>query len=219
VVSRIYARRRADGAYLWGRLGRDVEQLTAVVGGKLASWRHAGSARVLRGSGQTAPRVGWCGLLDTRISVREVGARSAPVAKRHEEGRRPKSGRRPQQQNEFLGGLTNWLAGCLLLPRALLLREAYAGSDPATVAQKHRVSLPMARFPTQRQRSTPPSPAHALAAPRDRRTRSAGVPSWPIGHRTTAVHSGASTFVGGCARTIEPDTTPPNGSSPSDRLG
>jgi Zn-dependent peptidase ImmA (M78 family) len=47
----------------------------------------------------------------------------------------------PEQEEE-----ANWLAGCLLLPRALLLREAYAGSDPATVAQKHHVSLPMARF-------------------------------------------------------------------------
>jgi Zn-dependent peptidase ImmA (M78 family) len=47
----------------------------------------------------------------------------------------------PEQEEE-----ANWLAGCLLLPRALLLREAYAGSDPATIAQKHHVSVPMARF-------------------------------------------------------------------------
>ncbi|MBW4704646.1 ImmA/IrrE family metallo-endopeptidase [Micromonospora sp. RL09-050-HVF-A] len=40
----------------------------------------------------------------------------------------------------------NWLAGCLLLPRALLLKEIYAGADAAAVAQKHDVSLPMARF-------------------------------------------------------------------------
>jgi Zn-dependent peptidase ImmA (M78 family) len=47
----------------------------------------------------------------------------------------------PEQEEE-----ANWLAGCLLLPRALLLREAYAGSDPATIAHKHHVSIPMARF-------------------------------------------------------------------------
>jgi Zn-dependent peptidase ImmA (M78 family) len=47
----------------------------------------------------------------------------------------------PEQEEE-----ANWLAGCLLLPRALLIREASAGHDPATIAQKHCVSLPMARF-------------------------------------------------------------------------
>lgn len=47
----------------------------------------------------------------------------------------------PEQEAE-----ANWLAGCLLLPRALLLREAYAGSDPTTIAQKHQVSITMARF-------------------------------------------------------------------------
>lgn len=47
----------------------------------------------------------------------------------------------PEQEEE-----ANWLAGCLLLPRALLLREAYAGTDPATIADKHSVSIPMARF-------------------------------------------------------------------------
>jgi Zn-dependent peptidase ImmA (M78 family) len=47
----------------------------------------------------------------------------------------------PEQEEE-----TNWLAGCLLLPRALLLREAYAGTNPETLAQKHHVSIPMARF-------------------------------------------------------------------------
>jgi Zn-dependent peptidase ImmA (M78 family) len=47
----------------------------------------------------------------------------------------------PEQEEE-----ANWLAGCLLLPRALLLREAFAGSDPATIAQNHHVSIPMARF-------------------------------------------------------------------------
>lgn len=47
----------------------------------------------------------------------------------------------PEQEEE-----ANWLVGCLLLPRALLLREAFAGSDPAAIAQKHHVSVPMARF-------------------------------------------------------------------------
>jgi Zn-dependent peptidase ImmA (M78 family) len=47
----------------------------------------------------------------------------------------------PEQEEE-----ANWLGGCLLLPRALLLREAFAGSDTATIAEKHQVSLPMARF-------------------------------------------------------------------------
>ena len=47
----------------------------------------------------------------------------------------------PEQEEE-----ANWLAGCLLLPRALLLREAFAGSNPATIAEKYHVSLPMARF-------------------------------------------------------------------------
>jgi Zn-dependent peptidase ImmA (M78 family) len=40
----------------------------------------------------------------------------------------------------------NWLAGCLLLPRPLLLKEVSAGADAATIARKHDVSLPMARF-------------------------------------------------------------------------
>jgi Zn-dependent peptidase ImmA (M78 family) len=47
----------------------------------------------------------------------------------------------PEQEEE-----ANWLAGCLLLPRALLLREAYANSDPEIIAKKHHVSVPMARF-------------------------------------------------------------------------
>lgn len=47
----------------------------------------------------------------------------------------------PEQEEE-----ANWLAGCLLLPRPLLLREAYANSDPETIAVKHHVSVPMARF-------------------------------------------------------------------------
>jgi Zn-dependent peptidase ImmA (M78 family) len=40
----------------------------------------------------------------------------------------------------------NWLAGCLLLPRPLLLKEISAGADAAAIAQKHDVSLHMARF-------------------------------------------------------------------------
>jgi len=47
----------------------------------------------------------------------------------------------PEQEAE-----ANWLAGCLLLPRPLLLREAYAGSDPDALAAKYQVSEPMARF-------------------------------------------------------------------------
>lgn len=47
----------------------------------------------------------------------------------------------PEQEDE-----ANWLAGCLLLPRALLLREAYSGSDPAAIADTYDVSIPMARF-------------------------------------------------------------------------
>lgn len=40
----------------------------------------------------------------------------------------------------------NWLGGCLLLPRALLLREARIGASPEQIAAKYSVSLPMARF-------------------------------------------------------------------------
>jgi Zn-dependent peptidase ImmA (M78 family) len=47
----------------------------------------------------------------------------------------------PEQEDE-----ANWLAGCLLLPRALLLREALSGSSPEAIAVKYRVSVPMARF-------------------------------------------------------------------------
>lgn len=47
----------------------------------------------------------------------------------------------PEQEEE-----ANWLAGCLLLPRALLLREAYAGNNPETIAERYQVSIPMARF-------------------------------------------------------------------------
>lgn len=47
----------------------------------------------------------------------------------------------PEQEEE-----ANWLAGCLLLPRPLLLREVFTGTDAATIAAKHQVSVPMARF-------------------------------------------------------------------------
>lgn len=47
----------------------------------------------------------------------------------------------PEQEEE-----ANWLAGCLLLPRTLLLREAFAGADPGRIARKYQVSPVMARF-------------------------------------------------------------------------
>ena len=47
----------------------------------------------------------------------------------------------PEQEEE-----ANWLAGCLLLPRALLIREAHAGADPTAIAHKYNVSIPMARY-------------------------------------------------------------------------
>ncbi len=47
----------------------------------------------------------------------------------------------PEQEEE-----ANWLAGCLLLPRPLLLREAYADSTPDMISEKHQVSVPMARY-------------------------------------------------------------------------
>lgn len=47
----------------------------------------------------------------------------------------------PEQEEE-----ANWLGGCLLLPRQLLLREAFNGADPDTIARKYKVSVPMARF-------------------------------------------------------------------------
>jgi len=40
----------------------------------------------------------------------------------------------------------NWLAGCLLLPRELLVRSLKRGSDAATIAQANVVSLQMANF-------------------------------------------------------------------------
>lgn len=47
----------------------------------------------------------------------------------------------PEQEEE-----ANWLAGCLLLPRPLLLREVFAGADFTTIAAKHQVSIQMARY-------------------------------------------------------------------------
>jgi hypothetical protein len=47
----------------------------------------------------------------------------------------------PEQEEE-----ANWLAGCLLLPRPLLLRDARLGLTPEQVAEKHGVSIAMARF-------------------------------------------------------------------------
>jgi Zn-dependent peptidase ImmA (M78 family) len=47
----------------------------------------------------------------------------------------------PEQEEE-----ANWLAGCLLLPRPLLLRAARSGLDSAAIAVKYTVSEPMAAF-------------------------------------------------------------------------
>ncbi len=47
----------------------------------------------------------------------------------------------PGQEEE-----ATWLAGCLLLPRPLLLREAYNGIDADRIAAKFQVSGHMARF-------------------------------------------------------------------------
>jgi Zn-dependent peptidase ImmA (M78 family) len=59
---------------------------------------------------------------------------------------------------EQLGGLSfftcdpdeeqeaNWLAGCLLLPRELLLRSVKRGMDAAAIAETNKVSLQMANF-------------------------------------------------------------------------
>lgn len=47
----------------------------------------------------------------------------------------------PEQEEE-----ANWLGGCLLLPRPLLLTEARRGLTADQIAEKHAVSLPMARF-------------------------------------------------------------------------
>lgn len=47
----------------------------------------------------------------------------------------------PEQEEE-----ANWLAGCLLLPRPLLVREAYAGANADSLAERYTVSPTMARF-------------------------------------------------------------------------
>lgn len=40
----------------------------------------------------------------------------------------------------------DWLGGCLLLPRPLLLQAAYQGKSAAQIAQEYETSEPMARF-------------------------------------------------------------------------
>ena len=40
----------------------------------------------------------------------------------------------------------NWLAGCLLLPRKLLLRAVRSGLSAAEISEEYGVSLPMAEF-------------------------------------------------------------------------
>jgi Zn-dependent peptidase ImmA (M78 family) len=62
------------------------------------------------------------------------------------------------QEVERVGGLSfftcdpdeeqeaNWLAGCLLLPRDLLVRSLKKGMDAAAIAEDNRVSLQMANF-------------------------------------------------------------------------
>lgn len=47
----------------------------------------------------------------------------------------------PEQEEE-----ANWLAGCLLLPRPILLREAFADATAEAIAARYQVSLQMARF-------------------------------------------------------------------------
>ena len=47
----------------------------------------------------------------------------------------------PQQEEE-----ATWLAGCLLLPRGLLLNEVRAGETAATIAKKYDVSETMSTF-------------------------------------------------------------------------
>jgi len=40
----------------------------------------------------------------------------------------------------------DWLGGCLLLPRPLLVKAAYRGMGPAEIAETYKTSEPMARF-------------------------------------------------------------------------
>jgi Zn-dependent peptidase ImmA (M78 family) len=47
----------------------------------------------------------------------------------------------PEQEAE-----ANWLSGCLLLPRTLVLTEARQGLTAEQIAKKHKVSNEMARF-------------------------------------------------------------------------
>jgi Zn-dependent peptidase ImmA (M78 family) len=47
----------------------------------------------------------------------------------------------PEEEQE-----ANWLAGCLLLPRSLLLRAASRGANVATIAAEYDVSEQMAAF-------------------------------------------------------------------------
>lgn len=47
----------------------------------------------------------------------------------------------PEQEDE-----ANWLAGCLLLPRPLLLAAARRGTTPHELAEEQSVSEPMARY-------------------------------------------------------------------------
>jgi Zn-dependent peptidase ImmA (M78 family) len=47
----------------------------------------------------------------------------------------------PEQEEE-----ATWLAGCLLLSRPLLLREAYNGTSAEAIAAKYEVGQHMARF-------------------------------------------------------------------------
>jgi Zn-dependent peptidase ImmA (M78 family) len=46
-----------------------------------------------------------------------------------------------QQEEE-----ADWLGGCLLLPRVVLLKAAWTGMDPEQVAARFHTSVPMARF-------------------------------------------------------------------------
>lgn len=62
------------------------------------------------------------------------------------------------QEMQTVGGLTffgcdpdeeqeaNWLAGCLLLPRKLIVAELRSGSNAAVIAEKYQVSTQMANY-------------------------------------------------------------------------
>lgn len=68
----------------------------------------------------------------------------------------------PDQEEE-----ATWLAGCLLLPRSLLLGEAYNGTSADSIAAKYQVSEHMARFRLN-------TSGVLLQARRARTTRTAG---------------------------------------------